>query len=188
MGVVNNIARPQEVHTETVKVYGNVIEFKDRVYQISNIAAAEIVNIPAPFPWLWLLGMIFGVFSCLIGWGLSAISFRTEPGYYIVGGGVGLMSLFLFWNGFISNDEGLLLLLNSGPSSSVFVKCKSPTFLRQILDAVRDVMNDNASKGYVFNLENCSFDTISDSVFVKNSQVGGDVVNHGMENRAAGSK
>ena len=136
---VKGAASAKEVQANVLKAHGNVLEFNDTVYQISNMSAVEIVSFSAAFPSSAVLGLLFALSLITVGYPVRYMGFF-----------IGIWSLVSLFRWLMKRQEyGLLLLLNAGAGASTVIRSHDYNFLRGVLHALRDIMNGNTRTGMI---------------------------------------
>jgi hypothetical protein len=136
---IKGAAGAKEVKTNVLKAHGNVLEFQDTVYQISNMSAVEIVSFSAAFPFSAVLGVAASFALVSMGYPVRYLGFL-----------VGAWGIFSVLRWLVkSQSYGLLLLLNAGLGASTVIRSHDLAFLREVLHALRDIMNGNTHTGMV---------------------------------------
>lgn len=137
MGLLPNNSKTQEIDTPIIKVKNNVIEFKDYIIQISNIADAEIAPVPKQvYPTWTIIVAILGIIAFVEG--IVDFGFTMA----IFGLIATVLCIFVLYNVYKKNQvrgEVLILTLNSG--KAFYFKCRDHEFLRRVLNAIKVCIN-----------------------------------------------
>jgi len=155
----------KEIKTDILKIRGKTLIFHNTIYQISNIAAIEIVTFSKAFPIISTLALVVGLFIIRTGGLFSLI------GLLLIGWGA--YALYRYWEKRL--QYGLLLLLNAGADASSVLISTDEAFLKKVALTIYNIMNNEEAERAI----NFHFDqrTITDVTTI--SQVTGSIINTG---------
>jgi len=130
----NGSPLPQDFNTGTMRIHGDVIEFKTRdgklskVYRISNISSIIVFERQTP-------GVLIALTALAL---LSSVLVITIPLFLMLAA-----SLFRYY--YKTDQYRLVILLNAGSEASTYIASTDIAFLRSAAEAIRDAMNNSIS-------------------------------------------
>lgn len=130
----NNAANSREIDTDSLKIYGNCLEFKDTVIQLSNVSlvANSLLSTPK-FP-LWSIAALVLGFACLF---LKVGAIIVLGLFLLCGGGCAIY----VWNQQVEREKQLKKLViatNSGQTFSILFE--RGEFLDTVIGTLKEII------------------------------------------------
>ena len=130
----SSAASNREINTDSLKIYGNCLEFKDTVIQLSNISLVTNNPLTHPnFP-LWTIAALLLGFACLFV-DAGAVKFLGVV-LFCVGG------FFIYiWDQQVERDKQLKKLVIATNSGQIFsILFKQGEFLDAVIDTLKEII------------------------------------------------
>ena len=130
----NSTSNNREIDTDSLKIYGNCLEFKDTVIQLSNVSLVANNPLTTPkFP-MWSIAAVVLGFACLFLKNAAIIVFGL---LLLCGGGYAIY----VWNRQVEREKQLKKLViatNSGQTFSILFE--KGEFLDAVIDTLKEII------------------------------------------------